>query len=167
MFNSVAAYFNLGQNPITTFLSFEFYWFILIYFLLHFFRIDRKFMENVIIVFGVIYSFLYVYQYRIYPDLIFRDDPNTAEWSWQFEILGHGFLMLAYFLVFNRYLINRKLIYIFMALGFLYVLVRSDFRTLIAGAAVVTVLMVFRTVRKLTDIVTMFFRFDIGGIYTI
>ncbi len=70
--NALAAYINLGQNPVTTFLSFEFYWFILIYFLLHFFRIDRKFMENVVIVFGVIYSFLYIYQYRIYPNLIFR-----------------------------------------------------------------------------------------------
>jgi len=155
--NSVAAYFNLGQSPITTFLSFEFYWFILIYFLLHFFRIDRKFLENVVIGFGLMYSFLYIYQYRIYPDLIFRDDPNTAEWSWQFEILGHGFLMLAYFLVLNRYLLGHRLIYIFMVLGFLYVLFRSDFRTLIAGAAVVTVFMVFRTIRKLTDFVTIAF----------
>ncbi len=55
-----------------------------------------------------------------------------------------------------------------MALGFLYVLVKSDFRTLIAGAVVVTVLMVFRTVRRLRDIVTMVFsRSDAYRIYSV
>lgn len=155
--NSFAAYINLGQSPLTTLLSFEFYWFILIYFLLHYFKIDRKFLESFVIVFGAIYSVLYIYQYRIYPDLIFRDDPNTAEWSWQFEILGHGFLMLAYFLVLNRYLLKHKLINIFMAFGFLYVLIRSDFRTLIAGAIIITVVMIFRTVRRFKDVAMLFF----------
>jgi hypothetical protein len=145
--NSIPAYINLGQSPYRTILSFEFYYFILLYFLLHFFKFNRKFVENVVIVFGIIYAFVFTFQYRVYPFVIFNHDVRTAQESWQFEILGHGFLMLAYFLVLNRYLLNRRLINIFIALGFFMVLIKSDFRTLIAGAILVTVLMLMRLFR--------------------
>ena len=53
--------------------------------------------------------------------------------------------MLAYLLVLNRFLLGFKPVYIILALGFLMVQFKSDFRTLIAGALLITVLMVERS----------------------
>ena len=145
--NSFSAYINLGQGLKLTLLSFSFYYFIFLYFALHYFEFNRKFLENIIISFAVIYSIIFTVQYKIYPFVIFNSDPKTAQDSRQLEIIGHGFLMLAYFLVLNRYLINRRLINVLMALGFFIVLMKSDFRSLIAGAILVTGVMIFRIIR--------------------
>jgi len=140
IFNSFSAYINLGQSPYRTLLSFGYYYFILLYFLLHYFKLNRAFLENIIIIFAVIYSILYIYQYRVYPNLIFKNDPKTAVLSSHFAILGHGFLMLAYFLILNRYLLNHKLKNLLIASGFFIVLLLCDFRTLIAGAILVSLI---------------------------
>ena len=89
VFNSIAAYVNLGQNPVKTMLSFEFSYFILLYFVLHYLNLSRKYLENLIIVFALIYSFIFILQYTVYPTVIFRSDKNTAVWSKQFEIIGN------------------------------------------------------------------------------
>jgi hypothetical protein len=145
--NTIPAYLNFRQSPIKTFLSFEFYFFILMYFLLHYLQIGRKYLENVIIVFGIIYSVFFAVQYLIYPTLIFKNQPSTAVEEIQLEIMGHGFLMLAYFLVLNRYLVNRRMINLFMSIGFFGVLVFCGFRSLVAGAVLVSAIMIFRIFR--------------------
>jgi hypothetical protein len=157
VFNSFAAYINLGQNPIKTMLSFEFSYFILLYFVLHYLKLSNKYLENIIIIFALIYSFIFIVQYTVYPTVIFRSDKNTAVWSKQFEIMGNGFLMLGYFLVLNRYLLYQKLVNIIMALFFFAVLFYSDFRTLIAGAAVVTVILLLRIFHRPQDIAKIVF----------
>jgi len=147
IFNVFAAHINLGQSPKQTILSFGFYYFILMYFLLHYFELDRKFLENIIIVFAIIYSAIFVIQYLVYPFEIVKRAASTARLEFQPEIIGHGFLMLAYFLVLNRYLINRRFINIILALGFFIILFNSGFRSLVAGAVVATVFLVIRMVR--------------------
>jgi hypothetical protein len=156
--NSLAAWINLGQNPRLTILSFSFYYFILLYFLMHYLELDKKFVENIVIVFGIIYSIIFTIQYKIYPTEIFNSSAKTAEMALQFEVLGHGFLMLAYLLVLNRFLTRRKPVYIILAMAFLMVQFKSDFRTLIAGALLVTGLMVIRTFRlDVTNILILIF----------
>lgn len=145
--NSLAAYFNLEQSLRLTLLAFSFYYFIFLYFALHYFKFNRKFLENVIIAFAIIYSIIFTVQYKVYPFVIFNYDARTAQDSRQFEIIGHGFLMLAYFLVLNRYLLNRRLINILMAIVFFIILMKSDFRTLIAGALLITVIMIIKLVK--------------------
>jgi hypothetical protein len=145
--NTIPAYMNFGQSPVKTFLSFEFYFFILMYFLMHYLNLGRKFLEKVIIVFGIIYSVFFTVQYLIYPTLIFKNQPSTAVEEIQLEILGHGFLMLAYFLVLNRYLINRRIIYLLMSLVFFGVQVFCGFRSLVAGAVLVSAFMIMRMLR--------------------
>jgi hypothetical protein len=141
VFNALAAYINLGQSPKQTILSFSFYYFILLYFLLHYFEFDRKFMENIILVFALIYSVIFIIQYIIYPVELTNHGVSTATLEIQLEILGHGFLMLAYFLVFNRFLHNRRIINLILALLFFLILFKSGFRTLLAGAGVASLFM--------------------------
>ncbi len=145
--NALASFLNLNQGPVLSLLSYSYYYFIFLYFSLHYFEIDRKFLENLIIVFAIIYSIIFTIQYKIYPFILFNDNPKTALDSSQYEILGHGFLMLAYFLVLNRYLLTHKMIYIFMGLAFFMVQMKSDFRTLIAGAIIITFLMILKLVK--------------------
>jgi hypothetical protein len=155
--NTMAAYMNLGQSPVKTILAFEYSYFILIYFLLHYLNLSRKFLENTIIAFAIIYSVVFLAQYAVYPTIILRSDKNTAVLSKQFEILGSGFLVLGYLLSLNRYLIYRGLKNILLAVGFIIILFLSDFRTLLAGAAVVTLLLLLRIVHRPKDIIKLVF----------
>jgi hypothetical protein len=147
LINTLAAYVHIHQSPFKTLLSYSFYYFILFYFFLHYLKPDRKFLEKLIITFGIIYSFIYVVQYAVYPYVLFSEDALTAEGGKQFAIVGHGFHMLAYLIVLNRYLVERKLKDLLLAFGFFVVLLLCDFRTLIAGAFLVSAFMVFRLIK--------------------
>lgn len=157
--NVLAAYINLGQSPLKTILSFEYYYFILLYFLLHYFKFDRKFLENIIIVFAIIYSLIYILQAEVYPFYILKSNVvRFDKGEFQFAILGHGFLMLAYFLLLNKYLLNRKLINILIAIGFFVVLLMSNYRTLIGGGVLLTVFMLIKIVKfNAKDFAILFF----------
>ena len=158
LLNSLAAYINLDQDFKLSVLSFGFYYFILLYFLQHYLELDRRFLENVIIIFGLIYSALFLTQYALYPFSIFNRDVSTAVNEIQLEILGNGFLMLSYFLVLNRYLLNRRFLNIVLAIGFLFILLKSGFRTLVGGALMVTVIMIMRMFRfRVKDFVIVIF----------
>jgi len=148
LFNILAAFINLGQSPYKTLLSFEFYYFILLYFLFHYLEVDRKLVENTVIVLAICYSVFFIIEYKnIFSLNIFNRDVGTAVDEKQLEIVGSGFLMLAYFLVLNRFFINRRIWYVLLAGGFFLVLIKCSFRTLVAGGAFVTAVMIFRMVR--------------------
>ncbi len=151
--NSYASNINFGQGYKLSILSFSYHYFILLYFLLHSLKLKRIFVENTVIVFGLFYSMIFIIQYKVFPYEIFNRWVKTATDEMQFEIVGSGFLMLAFFLVFNRFMLSRRIIYIILALGFFMVLLKCGFRTLIGSAALVTVLMSMRLIRfKFGDI---------------
>jgi hypothetical protein len=145
--NCFASYRNLGQSPKLSILSFSYYYFILLYFLLHYFELEKKFLENTIIVFALFYSLIFIIQYKVFPYEIFNRWVRTATDELQLEIVGHGFLMIAFFLVLNRFLLNRRMIYILLALGFFIVQFKSGFWSLIAGAGLVSVFMAIRLIK--------------------
>jgi hypothetical protein len=124
---------------------------------MHYFKLDRKFVENTVIVFGILYSLIFTIQYKVFPYELFNRWVMTAEGEKQFEIVGHGFLMLAFFVVFSRFIVNRRLIYIFLAMGFFMVLFKCGFRTLIGAAAASAALMGMRMLRfDVRDLVLVF-----------
>lgn len=158
--NSIAAYLNLEQSPIRTLLSFEFYYFILLYFLFHYLKIERKFLENTIIVFALVYVVIFIIEYRGLLGLknILYRDVSTAVEEKQLEIVGHGFLMLGFYFVLNRYMVKYRFLDIFLAMIFFVVLLKSGFRTLIAGAVIVAAVMVLRLVKLgIRDFALFFF----------
>ncbi|MEI6047772.1 MAG: hypothetical protein WCS03_02650 [Bacteroidota bacterium] len=147
MINILTAYLNFGQSPKDTILSFEYQYFILLYFMLHLIKPNIKFLENTIIIFAILYSIIYIVQVTIFPYRIVTSGLIFDRGKFQFEILGHGFLMLGYFLILNRFLLDRKPKNILLAIGFFIVLLLMGFRTKIAGALLVTLIMIFRTIR--------------------
>jgi hypothetical protein len=145
--NIISAYVNQGQHPWQTFLGFGSFYFILFYFFLHTIQISRKFIESIILIFAILYSVLYIIQVSVYPNLIFRDIPLEDRGTLRLLIEGNGFLMLAYFLMLNRYLLNFRFINILFALFFFVILFMGGFRTLTFGALFISIMMFYRLTR--------------------
>jgi len=60
--NIFACYINHGQSMLDSFLLFGSFYFILFYFSLHEMQISRKYLEDVIIIFAILYSVFYLLQ---------------------------------------------------------------------------------------------------------
>lgn len=147
LINIFPAFINLGQSPYRSILGYAFYYFIFLYFLLHYLNLNIKFLENVIIIFAIIYSVLFIIQTIVYPYPILGMDADIGRGTIRIRFLGSGFLILAYFLILNRYLINFKLINILLPIGFFTILLMEGYRTLIAGALLVSMFMFIKIVR--------------------
>jgi hypothetical protein len=145
--NILSAYFNNGQDPRDTFLSVGFYTFILFYFALHELKVERKSLENIIIIFAILYSIFYLIQKAAFPQVVFIENMFSDRGTIRMRIAGDGFLMLAYFLLLNRYLIKRNLFDLFLALFFFFILILAGFRTLLAGGVILSGFMFIRLVK--------------------
>lgn len=173
--NTLAAYFNFGQSPKATILAFSTYYFILFYFFMHKMQFETKYLENVIIVFAAIYSFLYIAQIIALPHRFLSSPIDASRGTIRMRIEGNGFLMLAYFMLLNRFLLKRNLINLAVALLFFVVLFLGGFRTLAFAALLLSFFMFIRlTAFNIRDylvfavIVLMFFGlFQIEGIQRI
>ena len=145
--NIFSAYVNQGQNPLQTIIAFGCFYFILFYFFLHDIKISRKFLENIIIIFAILYSLLYIIQVLVYPYAIFHFLPPDADETLRLSIEGNGFLMLTYLLMLNRYLLNFRLINLLFALVLFIILLMGGFRTLTFGALLISAIMYLKLTR--------------------
>jgi len=157
LINIIPAIINLGQSPYRSILGYAFYYFILFYFLLHYFNLNIKFLENTIIIFAIIFSIIFIIQTFIYPYRIVDMNAYVGRGTIRIRFIGRGFLILAYFLMLNRYLINFKLINILLPIGFFTILLMEGYRTLIAGTLLVSMIMFFRIVRFDIKYIAIFF----------
>lgn len=146
--NIFSAYINQGQPIYDSLLTFAFYYFILFYFFLHKLKLSKEYLEKIIIIFAILYSLIYIIQVKLYPHMILswatlpRDDRGTL----RLRIEGNGFLMLAYFLLLNRYLLNRRLHHVLIALFFFVILLMGGFRTLTLIALLLSGIMFIKLV---------------------
>lgn len=145
--NILSAYINQGQSPYDTFLSFGYYYFILFYFVLHDLQLSRKYLENIIIIFAILYSLVYIIQVLVYPLPLVSGGMDESRGTIRLRIAGNGFLVLAYFLMLNRFLLKRNLIYILTALAFFIILLMGGFRTLTLGALLLSGFMFIKLVK--------------------
>jgi hypothetical protein len=147
--NIISAYINQGQGLLDTFLSMgPVYFFILFYFFLHYLKVDQKFLENIIIVFAVLYSIFYIIQIIAYPLIIFKSPVVALDrGTMRLRIEGNGFLMLAYFLLLNRFILNRRIIYLLLAIVFFIIMLIGGFRTLTLAAFLLSGLMFVKLIK--------------------
>lgn len=146
-FNILSAYFNQGQSIRDTVLSYNYFYFIMFYFFLHDNKPDRKFLEDVIIVFAIIYSLFYLFQEAAFPRRLFYGNLFYERGTVRAWITGGGFHMLGYFLALNRFFLNRKLINIFLAMFFLLILLKSGFRTMAAASLLLSFILYIKLVK--------------------
>ncbi len=144
--NIFAAYINFGQSLLDTFILFGAFYFILFYFSLHEMQISRKYLENVIIIFAILYSVFYLIQLIYYPRPIFTTNMLADRGTIRLRIQGNGFLVLAFFMLLNRYLIDQKLKNIFLMGFFFVILLKGGFRTLTFAALLLSMLMYIKLI---------------------
>jgi hypothetical protein len=149
LINIVSAYVNQRQSFLDTFLTMgTTYFFILFYFYLHYIQVNRKFLENIIIAFAIIYSIFYIIQILSYPQVIFQSPVMSEDrGTIRLRIEGNGFLMLGYFLLLNRFIVTRKFINLFLAIGFFFILLLGGFRTLTLIAFLLSGFMLIKLVK--------------------
>ncbi|MBI9034688.1 MAG: hypothetical protein JEZ03_09490 [Bacteroidales bacterium] len=132
----ISCYYFHGQGVISTIIAMRYLFYLTIYFLLTKLKLEKQWLEKMIIVGAGIYLLVFITQVLIFPIEIVDVGriKHTDRGLLRFRIEGVGFLMLAAFLCLNRFLINRKLLYaIFygICLGGLFML---GFRTLLLTA---------------------------------
>jgi hypothetical protein len=167
--NIFAAYFNSGQHLRNSFFMFGPFYFILFYFSLHQMEIERKYLENIIIVFAVLYSIFYLLQLFTYPRPIFYSDMIKDRGTIRLRIEGNGVLVRAYFLLLNRYLMHQKFSNAFLMGLFFLILLKGGFRSLTFATMFLTVLMTVRlfpyVVKNFLTIILLMFLFA-GVLYS-
>jgi len=136
--NILSAYFNNGQGIKDTTLTFGYYYFILLYFVLHDYKLSRNEIETMILVFAGIYSVFYLIQISAFPTRIFYGNMFYDRGTVRLRMEGAGFLMLAYFMMLNRYLLKRNIFHIIIAMIFLLILLKGGFRTFLAVAVLLS-----------------------------
>jgi hypothetical protein len=144
--NIFACYINHGQSMLDSFLLFGSFYFILFYFSLHEMQISRKYLEDVIIIFAILYSVFYLLQVYAYPRAIFNSDMIRDRGTIRLRIEGNGFLVLAFFLLLNRYLVYQKLKNLFLLGFFFIILLKGGFRSLTFATMFLTAIMVIRLI---------------------
>lgn len=136
--NILSAYLNNGQSPIDTTLSGGYFYFILIYFFLHDQKFERKDLEQLILVFAILYAIFHLIQDFAFPRMLFKENIYYDRGTVRMRLEGDGFLMLAYFMLLNRFLLKRNILNLILALFFFMILLMSGFRTLTAAAVLLS-----------------------------
>lgn len=147
VFNIISAYFNHGQGIRDTTLSFGYFYFIVFYFWLHEYKIEKKDLENLIIAFAIIYVILNQLQIQLYPRRLFHGTMFPDRGTIRMRVQGASFLVLAYFMLLNRYLLKRNLLHIILAAVFLFVIIRMGSRTFTAGAILLSGVVFIKLIR--------------------
>jgi hypothetical protein len=151
--NIFSAYINQRQNPLDTFIAFGSYYFIMFYFFLHYLKFSRLFVENIIIIFAVLYALFYVIQVIAYPVPIFYSGMWMDRGTIRIVLEGNGFLVLGYFFVLNRFLLNLKLINVILALVLFTIILMGGYRSLTLAVLFLSLLMYIKLVKfSFTDL---------------
>lgn len=145
--NAFSALINNGQGLKDSLLSMGYFYMILFYFFLHEQKPDRKYLENVIIVFALIYSVFYLLQENAFPRRLFYGNLFFERGTVRAWITGAGFHMLAYFLLLNRFFLKRKPLYIIGCMFFLLILIKSGFRTYAAASVLLSAIIYVKMVK--------------------
>mgnify|MGYP006287776007 CR=1 FL=1 len=146
--NMLSAFFNHDQMIRDSFIQFFPYYFILFYFILHDQGFEREDMEKLILAMAILYAVIYIFQEQSYPNRFFNGAMYRDRGTLRLRIEGGGFIMLAYFLSLNRYLLNRRVIYLLLCGLFFYITLKGGFRSLTAAAIILSAILYIKLVNR-------------------
>lgn len=111
-----SAYYSYNQNFALSAYAQRDIYFYLLYFVLHILKIDKKSMQRLIILFGIVYLVAYLIQFVAFPtrvfDVLMREDRNTI----RVYLQGSGYSLLGYFMCLYVFFATNKLKYLVLAL---------------------------------------------------
>lgn len=139
----------LGYRAIATGLTLVFY------FYLYKRKPSINSLETYIFIFGILYCVLWLYAMSKFPVPVFgfNEDGEVKEdisrGMIRINFIGRISLIFAYFLSLNKYYVQKKKVYLVIAILFFLFIVMQVTRQLILWTALVTVIYVFQKNRKL------------------
>src|SRR6056297_2470131 len=110
------------------------------YFVLHILKIPIKTLEKIIIISGVIYAFAFLIQYFAFPQVIFDVRLGVERGTIRIFLPGLAIMNLAYFIALTKIIFKNALNYIPYILIFFSIYILTGTRSIIAGPAIVTIL---------------------------
>jgi hypothetical protein len=102
----MASIFHGQSFPITLF-GMKFTYYLFLYYVLHFFKINTRELKNFIIALGVIWVVIYIIQWTIYPSLILNSRVDFQRGTIRIFFPGSIFATIAFFLLLQESLTKR------------------------------------------------------------
>jgi len=137
----VTTYMTRGQGPFHTFVAYHSYYFILLYFVFRNYLPSLKNVEIAICILGILYICLHFMQYVLYPNELFITKFIEDRGSLRFKIEGGALLSVFHLFSLNKYMVNKRLIYLFMYILSLVVILMQGYRTLLLAYLICALLM--------------------------
>lgn len=144
--NALSAQFNHGQNLVTTIWYSRASFFIFFYFYLHYQKISLRNLETTIIVLAVVYSLIYLWVKESYPSDVITTKMFVDRGTIRVKFPGNGFQILGYFLLLNRFLLERKIWQIAIILFLFGTLFLAGYRSLAASSILLGGIMYVRLI---------------------
>lgn len=127
---------------------------LLFYFYLYKKKPSLRSVEKYIIIFGILYCLLWLYAFSQIPMRVFGIEEvgdinqELKRGMIRVNFIGRGFLILSYFLVLNKAYVLKKKIYFVASIIFFIFIIAQLTRQLIFLTGLVTVIYVFKKVKK-------------------
>ena len=134
-----AAYFH-NQSLVRSLYEQRDVYYYLSYFLLHQMRLEKKFLEKLILYFGITYLLFYIIQFLVYPTVLFdvsmMKDRNTL----RINLPGVTFAFLSYFYCLQHFYHKKKIKYVIIMILTLVVAILLGGRQVVFMLFFVTIL---------------------------
>jgi hypothetical protein len=139
-----AKYFHMQGFKITL-ISQRYMYFLLFYYFLHSIKINPKELIQLVIIFSLLYSFLYLLQTALYPTPITSSDMFLSRGTIRIFIPGSAYLILAYLFSYVQFLNTLKIKYILFCLLGILIFILLGTRQVIAVMALLTIIATFKS----------------------
>lgn len=120
-FSMFIAYTFHNQGFAITLVAQRYMYFFLFYFFLHSMKPDIRDIEKMIIPLGLLYAFIYIAQYVLFPNLILDSRVDMERGTIRIFFPGGSFMVLAYYLSLQKLLKEHKFEFLIYCLIFLIV----------------------------------------------
>jgi hypothetical protein len=134
-----------GQSFVQTAYAQRVIYFYLIYFLLHFMKIEGKFIVRSIIVLGVVYIVLYLAQYNLHPRMLTSSKMFLDRGTLRIFIAGAGYLVIGYFIWLYLAFRDFRLRYAVFLLLSMAIFVLLGTRQVLGSVLLLTIIFILRS----------------------
>ena len=150
------AYYFHQQSFSITLLTQRSMYFFLIYFTLFHLRPTFSYIENLFLALGIIYCFLYIMQFIIYPISLINSKMFIDRGTLRIFMPGAGYMFISYFIGLVKYFSTRNIKYLLISLLAMIVVTLLGTRQVLASVILLTILYIIFS-KRVKSKLTVFF----------
>lgn len=155
------------QNYAVSFFAQKFTYFILAYYILHYFGPDSKDIENILFWFGMIWTIIFFLQYLAYPKIILNARVDWDRGTVRIFFPGWGLAVVAYFLSLQKALTEKGAIkyIIYLLMFFIAGGILQGTRQMLATLVLLTALFIVLNKHVKSKILIVFLSLIVAGAF--